>query len=227
MARELLVGFAGFLQSDSFEVYAAIAAGKPDSIRLIGCFAHARRKFDEALKAQGKSTKTGKAQMGLAFIQRLDVVEKQLKDTDPEERARARHRLARPILDELHAWLQRSLPEVPPSTLTGKALAYLHSQWPRLIGYLDDGRISIDNHACERAIRPFVIGRRNWLFADTPNGAHASAALYSIIETAKANGHEPYRYWRFLFTELPKAPSPEAIAALLPFNIPPADLPQP
>jgi len=224
VARELLVGFAGFLQSDGFEVYAAIAAVDPD-IRLIGCFAHARRKFDEALKAQGKHAKTGKAHLGLAFIQRLYVVEKQLKDTDPEERARERHRLARPILDELHAWLQRSLPEVPPSTLTGKALAYLHSQWPRLIGYLEDGRLSIDNNGCERAIRPFVIGRRNWLFADTPKGARASAALYSIIETAKANGHEPYRYLRFLFTELPKAQSPEAIAALLPFNIAPAELP--
>ena len=155
------------------------------------------------------------------------MVEKQLKDTDPEERARARRRLARPIRDELHAWLERSLPEVPPSTLTSKALAYLHSQWPKLIGYLEDGRLSIDNNACERAIRPFVIGRRNWLLADTPKGARASAALYSVIETAKANGHEPYRYLRFLFTELPKAQSPEAIAALLPFNIAPADLPQP
>jgi len=227
VALELLVGFRGFLQSDGFEVYAAIAAGEPDSIRLIGCFAHARRKFDEALKAQGKSTKTGKAHMGLAFIQRLYRVETQLRDRDPETRARERQRLAAPILEELHAWLQRSLPEVPPSTLTGKALAYLHTQWPRLIGYLADGRLAIDNNACERAIRPFVIGRRNWLFADTPNGAHASAALYSVIETAKANGHEPYRYLRFLFTELPKAQSPEAIAALLPFNIAPEDLPHP
>jgi hypothetical protein len=227
VALELLAGFRGFLQSDGFEVYAAIAAREPDSIRLIGCFAHARRKFDEALKAQGKPTKTGKAHMGLAFIQRLYRVETQLREVDPETRARERQRLAAPILEELHAWLQRSLPEVPPSTLTGKALAYLHTQWPRLIGYLADGRLAIDNNACERAIRPFVIGRRNWLFADTPNGAHASAALYSIIETAKANGHEPYRYLRFLFTELPKAQSPEAIAALLPFNIAPEDLPQP
>jgi len=227
VALELLAGFRGFLQSDGFEVYAAIAAGEPDSIRLIGCFAHARRKFDEALKAQGKPTKTGKAHMGLAFIQRLYRVETQLREVDPETRARERQRLAAPILEELHAWLQRSLPEVPPSTLTGKALAYLHTQWPRLIGYLADGRLAIDNNACERAIRPFVIGRRNWLFADTPNGAHASAALYSVIETAKANGHEPYRYLRFLFTELPKAQSPEAIAALLPFNIAPEDLPQP
>ena len=116
---------------------------------------------------------------------------------------------------------------MPPSTLTGKALTYLRNQWPKLVGYLEDGRLAIDNNACERAIRPFVLGRRNWLFSDTPNGAHASANLYSIIETAKASGHEPYRYLRHLFTELPKASSPQAFAALLPFNISPADIPDP
>jgi transposase len=93
--------------------------------------------------------------------------------------------------------------------------------------YLPDGRLAIDNNACERAVRPFVIGRRNCLFADTPNGARASAALSSVIETAKANGHEPYRYPRFLFAERPKAQSRDAIVALLPFNIAPEDLPQP
>ena len=224
-AKVLLEGFAGFLQTDGFEVYAAVGAGT--DIRLIGCFAHARRKFDEALKARGKKGKSGKAQMGLAFIQRLYAVERQLQDVDPEQRARERHRQAEPILDKLHTWLEKSLPEVPPSTLTGKALGYLHNQWPKLIGYLDDGRLAIDNNACERGIRPFVIGRRNWLFADTPAGASASANLYSLIETAKANGHEPYRYLRHLFAELPKASSPEEIAALLPFNIAPDDVPAP
>lgn len=112
------------------------------------------------------------------------------------------------------------MPEVPPSTLTGKALAYPLNQ---CIGYLDDGRLSIDNNACERAILPFVIGRRNWLFADTPNGAGASATLYSIIETAKANGLDPYRYLRYVLTELPKGLPPEQVAQLLPFNIAPED----
>jgi transposase len=119
------------------------------------------------------------------------------------------------------------LPEVPPSTLTGKALTYLHNQWPKLIGYLDDGRLEIDNNACERAIRPFVIGRRNWLFADTPAGATASANLYSLIETAKANGHEPYRYLRHLFTKLPAASCAEDIDALLPTRLKPEDVPEP
>jgi hypothetical protein len=226
VAEELLEGFGGYLQTDGFEVYAGLAARR-ENIRLIGCFAHARRKFDEALKGQNKQARSGKAQMGLALIQKLYAVEKRLKDLRAEARAGERRCQAGPILEELHAWLQKSLPEVPPSTLTGKALTYLNNQWPQLVGYLDDGRLAIDNNACERAIRPFVIGRRNWLFAHTPNGADASATLYSIIETAKANGHEPYRYLRYIFTALPEASSPEQVAQLLPFNIAPQDVPAP
>jgi transposase len=221
VALELLEGFSGFLQTDAFEVYAAIAAARP-GIRHVGCFAHARRRFGEAVKAGAKA---GKAQMGFAFIQRLYAVERTLKDADPETRARERSTLATPILPELRAWLERSLPKVPPSSLTGKALSYLHRQWPKLVAYLDEGRLAIDTNACERAVRPFVIGRRNWLFADTPKGAAASAALYSLIETAKANGHEPYGYLRFFFTTLPAATTPEPIAALPPFNIAPDALP--
>mgnify|MGYP001033717674 CR=1 FL=1 len=225
-ATELLAGYRGYLQCDGYEVYGAIAAKSP-GIRLIGCFAHARRKFHEAHKGQGKTRKPGKAKQALDLIARLYGVEKALKDLDPEARHAQRQIKAKPILDELHAWLEQSLPEVPPSTLTGKALTYLHNQWPKLIGYLDDGRLEIDNNACERAIRPFVIGRRNWLFADTPAGATASANLYSLIETAKANGHEPYRYLRYLFTRLPAATSVHDIDALLPTRLKPKDVPEP
>lgn len=115
-------------------------------------------------------------------------------------------------------------PRSPPGPT---ALAYLHNQWPKLIGYLDDGRLEIDNNACARAIRPCVIGRRNWLFADTPAGATASARLYSLIETANANGHEPYRYLRHLFSEPPKATCPAQIDALLPAHLAPEDVPVP
>ena len=123
------------------------------------------------------------------------------------------------VLDKLHAWAEKSLDEVPPSSLTGKALSYLLNQWPKLIGYLEDGRIPIDNNVTERAIRPFVIGRRNWLFSDTPKGATASANLYSLIESAKANGLEPYHYLRHVFKELPAAATVGQIEALLPFNL--------
>jgi hypothetical protein len=196
-------------------------------MRLIGCFAHAQHKFHEAHKGQGKKRKPGKAKQALDLIARLYGVEKALKDLDPKARHAQRQIKARPILDEFHAWLEQALPEVPPSTLTGNASSYLHNQWPKLIGYLDDGRLKIDNNACERAIRPFVIGRRNWLFADTTAGAHASAKLYSLLETAKANGHEPYRYLRHLFTRLPAATSVHDIDALLPTRLKPEDVPEP
>ncbi len=111
----------------------------------------------------------------------------------------------------MRSWLDQALPQVPPTSATGKALHYLHNEWPRLIGYLDDGRLEIDNNAAENAIRPFVIGRKNWLFSDSVRGVRASANLYALIETAKANGLEPYAYLRYLFTELPKA---ETIGAI-------------
>ncbi len=143
-------------------------------------------------------------------------MEKQARNLTPEKRHAYRQRHARPILDEMRSWLDRALPQVPPTSTTGKALHYLHNEWPRLIRYLDDGRLEIDNNAAENAIRPFVIGRKNWLFSNSVRGAKASANLYSLIETAKANGLEPYAYLRYLFTELPKAETVDAIEALLP-----------
>jgi transposase len=122
------------------------------------------------------------------------------------------------MLDEMRLWLDQVLPQVPPTSATGKALHYLHNEWEKLIRYLDDGRLEIDNNAAENAIRPFVIGRKNWLFSDSVKGVTASANLYSLIETAKANGLEPYAYLRHLFTELPKAETVDAIEALLQFQ---------
>ena len=123
----------------------------------------------------------------------------------------------------MRQWLDRSIGQAPPGTLTGKALGYLNTQWPRLIRYLDDGRLEADNNLAENAIRPFVMGRKAWLFSDTPAGAEASARLYSLIETAKANAIEPYAYLRQVFTQLPKANTLADIEALLPYKI---DLPR-
>jgi len=125
------------------------------------------------------------------------------------------------VLDELRSWLDDSLPLVPPTSATGKALHYLHREWGKLIRYLDDGRIEIDNNGAENAIRPFVVGRKNWLFSASVKGVKASANLYSLIETAKANGLEPYAYLRYLFTALPKAETVEVIETLLPGNVDP------
>lgn len=215
----LLDGFSGFLQCDGYEGYSGV--GKREDIVLVGCWAHARRKFDEAIKAQGKKgkAKAGRATKGLAFIQQLYRIEKLAHKVSAQERLRLRQEQAVPLLGEIRAWLDKSLPEVPPQSAVGKALNYLHGQWPKLVRYVEDGRIDIDNNAAERAIRPFVIGRNNWLFSDTVRGAETSARLYSLILTAKANGHEPYRYLRHVFMELPAATSLQDIEALLPFNI--------
>ncbi len=182
------------------------------------CWAHARRKFDEAIKARakGKQAKTGKAYKGLSLINKLYQLERQLKDLMPEARQTQRLENSAPIIAELQQWLEKSLPQVPPQSLTGKALNYLNNQWPKLIRYLDDGRIPMDNNPAENAIRPFVMGRKNWLFSNSQAGAKSSAAIYSVIQTAKANGLEPFAYLKHVLTELPKAETVEQIEALLP-----------
>jgi hypothetical protein len=215
--KRLLESFAGYLQTDGYDGYnAAVVEG---SLIHVGCMAHARRKFSEALKAQGKKKKKGNAHHGLALIQKLYRVEKQARALTPEARHNQRQQHARPIFDTLRTWLDNVLPQVPPTSATGKALHYMNNEWPKLIRYLDDGRLEIDNNGAENAIRPFVVGRKNWLFSTSVKGVKASANLYSLIETAKANGLEPYAYLRHLFTELPKATDVEAIEALLPGNL--------
>jgi len=215
--KRLLAGFRGYLQTDGYDGYNAVVA--VNGLTHIGCMAHARRKFDEAVKAQGKKQPAGNAQRGLALIRKLYRVEKQARTLTPGGRYAHRQCHARPRLDELRAWLDKALPQVPPASATGKALNYLHNEWDKLIRYLEDGRLEIDNNAAENAIRPFVLGRKNWLFSASVKGVQASANLYSLIETARANGLEPYAYLRYLFTELPKATTVEAIEALLPGNL--------
>lgn len=134
------------------------------------------------------------------------------------ERYAQRQAQAKPMIEKLHQWCQTTLPTVPPKTALGKALHYVYHQWPRLMGYLEDGRYPIDNNRVENAIRPFALGRKAWLFSNHQAGANASADLYSLIETAKANGVEPYHYLKHVFSELPKAQSVEDIEALLPWN---------
>lgn len=218
VADELLQGFSGILQTDGYAGYSAVCA--KNGLRHAGCWAHARRKFDEALKAQGKGQpKAGKASKALIYIQKLYRIEAQIKYASVDERYQARQQQALPILNEMKDWLDTSLTQVPVTSLTGKALGYLANQWSTLTVYCEDGRVEIDNNGIERAIRPFVIGRNNWIFSDTTKGAKASANLYSLIETAKLNGLEPYRYLHHVFKELPKAQSLDDIEQLLPWRV--------
>jgi transposase len=205
--------------ADGYDGYGGVA--KRNDIISVGCLAHARRKFDEALKAQKQKDRGGLAKQGLELIQRIYHVERdaRTRQVDADQRKTLRDEKAKPVWNELRLWLDQARGQVPPKSLTGKALGYLDKQWPRLIRVLDDGRIEIDNNQCENAIRPFVMGRKAWLFSDTPAGADASARLYSLIETAKANGVEPYAYLRHVFTQLPKATTADDIEALLPWNV--------
>jgi transposase len=203
------------LMIDGYEGYQA--ACDQHQIKRLGCWAHARRKFVEAQKIQPKG-KTGKADQALALIQKLYSIEKLIKDKPPDQKYGIRQEEARPIIEKLREWMEKSLPQVPPQTAIGKALHYLHNQWSRLIVYLDSGDYPIDNNAIENAIRPFAIGRKNWLFSNSQAGARASANLYSLIETAKANGLNPYEYLKQIFKELPNAESIEQIEKLLPWK---------
>ena len=175
-------------------------------------------KFIEAQQVQAKN-KTGKADQALAWIQQLYRIEHDIKTQTVAEKRIARQQQSQPIIDKLKIWLDKSLPHVPPQTAIGKALHYLEHQWPRLIGYLENGAYPIDNNPAENAIRPFVIGRKNWLFSASQAGAKASANLYSLIETAKANGLEPHAYLKKVFTDLPNARTVEEVEALLPWNV--------
>lgn len=216
--KRLLGDYAGFLQVDGYSGYDKVCAD--NGIVQLGCWAHARRKFDEAIKAQGKrkaaKDKTSLAMQALQRIQRLYQIEKKAKQLSDKERHALRQVQAVPVLDGLHDWLQQHRPLVPPQSALGKAMGYLHSQWDKLVVYTTDGRLRIDNNLTENAIRPFVVGRKNFLFADTVAGANASANLYSLIQTAKANGIEPYAYLKSLFTVLPNAATVEDVEALLP-----------
>ena len=173
------------------------------------------------MKGQGKNKRQGKAQQGLAWIQKLYRIEKKarIEQFTAQERKAYRQLHAAPILVKLRKWLDASLPTVPPGTLAGKALSYLHNEWPKLIRYLEDGRLEIDNNLAENAIRPFVIGRKNFLFSDSVHGVKASANLYSLVESAKASGLEPYQYLRQVFTKLPQAETVEDIEDLLPWAL--------
>ena len=218
----VLADYKGFLQSDGYAGYNK--PGSRDGVMHVGCLAHARRKFHDAVKAQhavGASGEKGLAPEALALIRKLYAIEKAAREAKltATQRFQLRNEKARPVWQELRAWLDRNLGTVPPGSLTGKALNYLASEWPLLVRVLDDGRLEVDNNLCENAIRPFVMGRKAWLFSDTPRGAEASARLYGLIETAKANGLVPYDYLKRLFAELPKAQTLADIEALLPWAI--------
>jgi len=220
IAQGFLTGYHGFVQTDGYPGYNDI--GQSDAMTHVGCLAHVRRKFFDA-EQQGST----EARHMLDLIAELYHAEKILRDRyesgeyTAEAFVRIRKQEQEQRLAAMRDWLVQKQGQSPPSLAFGKAVTYALGQWETIGHYLEHELLTPDNNFIENAIRPFVIGRKNWLFSNTPLGAHASAGIYSLIETAKANGHEPYHYLCYLFDELPKAKSMEDKRALLPYRLAP------
>ena len=218
-AQAFLKDFSGWLHADGYQGYHKL----PENIRVVGCWAHARRKFDEALQTLPKEKRQDSlAATGECYCTRLFQLEQSLMDLTPEERYTKRLELEKPVLDALLAWANEASAKTAPKSALGKALHYLREQWPYLVRYLEDGRLELSNNRAERSIKPFVMGRKNWLFSNTPAGAQSSAVIYSLIETAKENGLDPYRYLVWLLNNAPGlSQTDEAWAeSFLPVNAP-------
>jgi len=216
-AKEFLTGFAGYLVTDGYIGYSSV----PD-VTHCGCWQHAKRKWTDAIPKT--KDKQGKALEGFEFCERLFALERVFVNMSPEERAEARLKHSKPVVDAYYAWLETVDP-LGGSRLR-EAVVYSHNQRKPLSAFLLDGRIEISNNRAENAIRPFCVGRKNWLFADTVRGAQSSATAYSIIETAKANGLNPYQYLLHLLTELPTVLTKDPAADLSRFLPWAADLPE-
>jgi len=224
IALKIVDGYQGYIQSDGYAGYDHLS-GKP-GIVLLGCMVHARRKFMAVVKvrkkARGKKAATkGLADEALDYIKELYQIEKYARQNELtfEQIGKLRQEKSKPILDRFKIWLDTYQPQVPPKSLLGKAIQYTLNQWERLIVYIEAGFLKPDNNVAENAIRPFVLGRKNWLFAGGPNGAEASATFFSLIETAKANDLEPYAYLRYLFSKIPSAQNEADFLDLLPNRI--------
>lgn len=212
--KKFLSGFKGYLHVDGYSGY-----GDIEGVTLVGCWAHARRGFAEALRAMTPhAQKKAAAAEGLAFCNKLFAIERALQAVDAEERHHQRQIQSAPVLAAFKTWLTSRSVSVTPQSVTGKAIGYCNNQWGKLTAFLLDGRLEIDNNRSERSIKPFVIGRKNWLFSGTPRGARASATIYTIIETAKENGLNPLAYLTHVFEHLPNinAKDQSALDSLLP-----------
>ena len=218
----LLDDFSGILQADGYSGYGQVC--RDNGITRIGCWDHARRTFKEASRAappkkKGKGKRqSAKADVALSHIQPLYAIERRIKDLGDDERYRIRQAESLPRLQAFKTWLEDNAGKVVKGSLTRKAMDYALNQWETLVGYCQRGDLQISNALAENAIRPFALGRKAWLFADTTQGARASASCYSLIETAKANGLEPSAYIHHVLTHIGQADTVEKLEALLPWN---------
>ena len=202
--REFLKDFSGICVTDGYQVYHTIENERED-LKIAGCWSHARRRFDEAVKALPKAKqKDSRAYLALTMIQAIYREEKQLKELSAQERQDRRQLSVKPLVEAYFTWVRENLPKVPQKSKTWEGFNYSLGQEKYLKVFLDDGEVPMDNNAAEQSVRGFCIGKKNWVMIDTVAGAKSSAIIYSIAETAKANNLKPYDYFEYLLAELPK-----------------------
>ena len=202
--REFLKDFSGICVTDGYQVYHTVENERED-LKVAGCWSHARRRYDEAVKALPKAKqKDSRAYLALTMIQAIYREEKQLKELSAQERKNRRQLSVRPQVEAYFTWVRENLPKAPQKSKTWEGFKYSLNQEKYLKVFLDDGEVPMDNNAAEQSIRGFCIGKKNWVMIDTVAGARSSAIIYSIAETAKANGLKPYDYFEYLLTEIPK-----------------------
>ena len=202
--REFLKDFSGICVTDGYQVYHTVE-NEREGLKVAGCWSHARRRYDEAVKALPKAKqKDSRAYLALTMIQAIYREEKQLKELSAQERKNRRQLSVRPQVEAYFTWVRENLPKAPQKSKTWEGFKYSLNQEKYLKVFLDDGEVPMDNNAAEQSIRGFCIGKKNWVMIDTVAGARSSAIIYSIAETAKANGLKPYDYFEYLLTEIPK-----------------------
>ena len=219
----MLDGFSGYLQTDGYAGYNPVAARS--EISQLGCWAHTRRKFDAALKSASPAA-AHVAWQGLALIRELYTIDNRAKSKPPDERHQHRQQQVAPHLDRMRAWLdEHSAFGLTHGGLLTTAFTYLQNQWSKLVLFIEDPRLRLDNNLAERHVRPIAVGRRAWLFCKSEAGAKASAGWYSIVETAKANDIEPYWYLRYIFEHVPVClKEGRSVEHLLPWNLSPKQI---
>ena len=220
--KPFINGFKGWLQTDEYPGYETALKEHnllypDDKIIHVACLAHVRRKFFDA-SLNGKSPGAGKA---VKYIQLIYKKEEELIEMNlsPEELVSKRKELIKPIFDEFHKWLLEMEPKVPPTLKFGRAINYALSSWQHLLNYLDCPDLFVDNSIAERSIKPFVIGRKNWLFSGSEKGAESSCFLFTLIENAKYYHLDPYEYLRCVFDQAVNCQTKKDYEKLLPWNI--------
>jgi hypothetical protein len=210
--------YAGYLHCDGYSAYETMA--KKNKVILVGCMLHARRKFMDIAKAN-LNHELGLSHQAIKFFKKLTKIEHDIKNNKFDEKRTKSYRKQHtiPILDEFKIWLDKNIQLVPPRFPIGAAIQYTLNQWPKLIKYLEDGRLEWSNNFSERIMKAFATGRKNWLFSNSVKGAEASSIIYSLVVTCQHHKIDVFRYFRYILQNIPNCANVEELEKLLPYNV--------